>query len=90
MKNKRQKAVALKYKLGEQRAPKVSAKGEAHVAERIIDVAKEHGIPIKEDVLLVEMLSQLDVDEQIPEKLYQAVAEIFAFVYKSLEKEQGN
>lgn len=88
MKDKRQKAVALKYKLGEQRAPKVSAKGEAHMAERIIEVAKENGIPIKEDVLLVEMLSQLDVDDQIPENLYQAVADIFAFVYKTLENKK--
>lgn len=87
MKDKRQKAVALKYKMGEDRAPKVSAKGEAYMAERIMDVAKEHGVPIKEDVLLVEMLSQLEVDEQIPPSLYQAVADIFAFVYTSLERE---
>lgn len=89
MKDKRQKAVALKYKMGEARAPKVSAKGEAYMAERIVEVAKEHGVPIKEDVVLVEMLSQLEVDQQIPPALYQAVADIFAFVYTSLERESG-
>ena len=57
------------------------AKGDAVVAEKIIDIARQHGIPIKEDPDLVEVLSKLDIEEKIPPKIYIAVAELLAFVY---------
>ncbi|WP_413381710.1 EscU/YscU/HrcU family type III secretion system export apparatus switch protein [Alkalihalobacillus sp. 1P02AB] len=74
-------AVALKYLQGKENAPKVSAKGKGFVADEIIKRAKEADIPIQEDVNLVQMLSELELNETIPEELYQVVAEVFAFIY---------
>jgi flagellar biosynthesis protein len=76
------KAVALRYRAEMAEAPKVVAKGKGFVAENILQRAKEHQIPIQEDPSLVEMLSKLDVNQQIPPELYQVVAEILAFVYR--------
>ncbi|WP_284036631.1 EscU/YscU/HrcU family type III secretion system export apparatus switch protein [Neobacillus sp. 114] len=74
-------AVALSYHASNQHAPKVVAKGKGNVAKKIIETAKEHKVPIQEDSTLVELLSQLEINETIPEELYQAVAEVFAFIY---------
>jgi flagellar biosynthesis protein len=76
------KAVALHYDASEGNAPRVVAKGQRLVAERIIALAKEHGIHIHEDPDLVAVLSKLDINAQIPEELYQAVAQVLAFVYR--------
>ena len=75
------KAVALKYVPKQDRAPKVTAKGSGLLAEKIIQLAKEHGIPMKEDPALIEILSQLDFYQEIPPSVYTVVAEILAFVY---------
>ncbi|MBB5021703.1 EscU/YscU/HrcU family type III secretion system export apparatus switch protein [Desulfurispira natronophila] len=75
------KAVALKYK-DRDRAPVVTAKGQAKIAEAIIEKANEHDIAIYEDPDLVVALSTLEIDQEIPEELYQAVAEVLAFLYK--------
>lgn len=80
--NDMKKAAALRYRHGEDRAPKVVATGRGYLAERIIEIAKEHGVPIREDRNLVEVLASLDMYEEIPEKLYRAVAEILVFVYR--------
>ncbi|MBL5779196.1 EscU/YscU/HrcU family type III secretion system export apparatus switch protein [Bacillus sporothermodurans] len=80
--NKRQQAIALKYQSEIQDAPKVIAKGKGLTAENIIEVAKEKNIPIQEDHNLVGLLSQLEINETIPEELYEAVAEVFAFIYR--------
>ncbi|QQZ07960.1 EscU/YscU/HrcU family type III secretion system export apparatus switch protein [Heyndrickxia vini] len=80
--NKRQQAIALKYQSDVQDAPKVIAKGKGLTAENIIEVAKEKNIPIQEDHNLVELLGQLELNETIPEELYEAVAEVFAFIYR--------
>ncbi|MEW6603021.1 MAG: EscU/YscU/HrcU family type III secretion system export apparatus switch protein [Nitrospirota bacterium] len=85
MKNKQDKAAALKYIHGKDTAPKLVAKGRGKVAEKIIELAKAHGIPLQEDKELVEFLSMLDLYQEIPPDLYRAVAEILAFVY-SLKK----
>lgn len=77
------KAVALKYAPGVQAAPVVVAKGRGHVAEAILQKAREHGVPVQEDASLVEVLSKLDLDQEIPAELYQLVAEILSFVYRS-------
>ena len=84
MKNEepRKKAVALRYDPEKEEAPKVVAKGSGHLAERILEIAREHGVPLHHDPDLVAVLSKLDVDREIPEKLYRAVAEILAFVYR--------
>lgn len=81
MANERVRAAALKYTHGEDRAPKIVAKGQGALAEKIIETARKYGIPIKEDKALVEILSSLDLYQEIPPELYRAVAEILAFVY---------
>ncbi|HHG74184.1 MAG TPA: hypothetical protein ENK22_03995 [Persephonella sp.] len=84
------KAVALRYKRGEDKAPKVVAKGKGKIGERIIQIAKENNIPVKEDPVLVETLSQIEINQEIPPELYRAVAKILVFIYrktKQLEKE---
>jgi len=75
-------AVALKYQKDKYPAPKVTAKGEGLVAERIIELARENQIPIKEDPDLVQILSQVDLNREIPPSVYKVVAELLAFVYK--------
>ncbi len=82
MLKKLRKAVALKYEPGKNNAPRVTAKGKGLLAERIIEIAGEQGIPISEDPDLVGALIQLDFDEEIPPELYKAVAEILAFAYR--------
>ncbi len=74
-------AAAIEYDNRKDSAPRVTAKGEGLLAERIIELAKQHNIPIKSDPNLVQVLSKLDLDEQIPVELYHAIAEILAFVY---------
>jgi flagellar biosynthesis protein len=80
------KAVALKYKPGDDHAPRVTAKGTGRLAERIIEMARKHGIPVKDDPDLVEVLSRLDLHDQIPPELYVVVAELLAFVYRLNQK----
>ena len=75
------KAAALNYDSQTDSATVVKAKGKGTVAEKIIQVARENGVPIKEDPDLIELLMQIDLDKEIPPELYKIVAEIFAFVY---------
>ena len=82
MKKKRLTAIAIKYKMNEDPAPKVIAKGKGKIAERIIELAKEHDIPIRQDPDLVEILAKLELNQFIPPELYQVVAEILAFIYR--------
>lgn len=76
------RAAALKYIAGEDKSPKMVAKGRGLVAERIIELARECGVPIHEDSELVEVLSALELNEDIPPDLYKAVAEVLAFIYR--------
>jgi len=82
----REKAVALKYDATQNAAPKVTAKGEGFSAKNIIKIAKEHNVPIQKDEDLVEMLSQLELDREVPPEMYQAIAEVFSFIYKATKK----
>jgi len=82
------KAVALRYRPGKDSAPRVAAKGQGRLAERIIQIAKENGIPVKDDPDLIEVLAKLDIDEQIPPSVYIAVAQLLAFVYSLNGKKQ--
>jgi flagellar biosynthesis protein len=79
--DEKKKAVALGYDRSEDLAPKVLAKGEGFVADRIIELANEKGVRLYEDAALVEVLSAVDIDREIPEELYKAVAEVLAFIY---------
>ncbi|MBW2145392.1 MAG: EscU/YscU/HrcU family type III secretion system export apparatus switch protein [Deltaproteobacteria bacterium] len=76
-----QRAVALAYDPGRDDAPKVAAKGSGWMAEKIIQIAMENGIPIHEDPDLVSILSKFDLEQAIPPHLYEIVAEVLAFVY---------
>lgn len=82
------KAVALQYRHGQDAAPKVTAKGSGLVAERIIEAARAHGIPVKSDPDLVAVLSKLDIESQIPPGVYVVVAELLAFVYSLNRKKE--
>lgn len=84
-------AAALGYDPDKTDAPKLLAKGRGELADRIIALAKENNIPIREDRDLVAVLSKLDLDQEIPPELYQTIAELLVFVYKAnnLWKEKG-
>ena len=72
-------AVALHYDGAN--APTVTAKGVGEIAEQIIALAKEHGIPLQENAPLTTLLAKLDLGTEIPPELYLAVAEVIAFAY---------
>jgi flagellar biosynthesis protein len=76
------RAVALKYDLGKDRAPHVTAKGRGYIAEKIVEVAREHNIPLHEDREMVQVLEALDLNMEIPPELFRAVAEVLAFIYR--------
>ena len=80
---KRKKAVALRYDTERDAAPKLVGKGAGKLAEKLVELAKEHGIPIREDADLTEILSRLELFEEIPPSTYVLVAEILAFVYRA-------
>jgi flagellar biosynthesis protein len=77
----RQRAVALAYEAGTT-SPRVVAKGQGLLAERIIEKAKESGVFVHESPELVSLLLQVDLDQHIPPQLYRAVAELLAFIYR--------
>lgn len=79
----RRRAAALRYVPGETAAPELLATGEGALAERIITLAREHGIPIHESPDLVALLTQLPPDTAIPVELYRAVAEVIAFLLRT-------
>jgi len=83
------KAVALRYDTDKENAPKLVAKGQGNVAERIIQIAQENELPIKKDEDLVELLTKIDIDKEIPANLYKAVAEVFSFIYNVTNKKDG-
>lgn len=88
MKETRKEAIVLQYDQEEDTAPKIIGKGKGRTAEKILEAAKENKIPIQEDASLAELLGTLNVSESIPVELYEAVAEVFAFVYR-IDKEAG-
>lgn len=75
-------AVALKYDKESGEAPKVVAKGRGEVAKNIVERGKESGIKSVENPLLAKDLMMLELQEEIPEALYQAVAEVMAYIYR--------
>lgn len=82
-----QTAVALHY--DGSGAPRVTAKGQRRVAEAIVAAAREHGVPLYEDVELAALLSRLELGDEIPEELYLAIARIIAFVYRLAASADG-
>jgi flagellar biosynthesis protein len=74
------RAAAISYDPGEHDAPVLAAFGQGHVAEKILAVAKESGIPIVPDPSLASMLSKISVGDEIPPELYEVVARVLTFV----------
>lgn len=72
-------AVALAYEPGDM-APKILATGKGHMAEKIMETAKENNVPFYKDNKLADTLSKLEIGEAIPPELYEVVAEILVFV----------
>ena len=77
----RASAVALRYRAHADAAPKLVAKGEGLVAARIIELARAHGVPVREDPDLVRLLAACDLGEAIPPELYGVVAELLTYLY---------
>ena len=74
-------AVALHYNVNGGGAPRVVAKGGGQIAEKIIETAREHNVPLQEDAALATALSKLDIGREIPKELYVAVAHVLAFAW---------
>ncbi len=81
-KKKSSKAAAITYDAEKDLAPRLVAKGSGPVADKIIEIARQHDIPMVKDENLVQVLEALDLDTEIPPELYRAVAEILAFIYR--------
>ncbi|MDF2965964.1 MAG: putative flhb domain protein [Rickettsiaceae bacterium] len=81
--SKQKIAVALKYEEGRDIAPKVISTGKGLIADLILELAREKGIPSYQDKELAELLSKIEVDTTIPLEAYNTVAQILAFVYKA-------
>ena len=75
------KAVALGYIPGKNEAPRILASGRGTIAEAIIEIAKEHGVPFYQDATLVDSLINLQINAEIPVELYEAIAHVLAYVY---------
>lgn len=82
-------AAALKYEPGKDSAPRLVAKGFGKVAERILELAREHGIPIHVDRDLTGFLAKLKLNAPIPQELYRAVAEVLAIIYRANREAAG-
>ena len=76
-------AVALKYQRQHDPAPRVVAKGSGDIAAKILELARQHGVSIKEDPDLAQLLSAVELETQIPVEAFVAVAEILSFIYRS-------
>lgn len=81
-KRKQKSAAALKYDVQKDAAPRITASGRGFIAEKILQLANEHNVPVHEDPELAEILTGLPVGSAIPPELYRAVAEILAWVYQ--------
>ncbi len=87
--SKRNKAVALHYSMEEDAAPIVIASGYGHIADKIIDIAENQGIPVFRDDSAASMLCMLEVGKTIPPELYQIVAAIYVQLLKTSESIQN-
>lgn len=80
-------AAALRFNPAQDAAPRLVAKGRGELARKIVDTAKKHGRPVHSDPVLAAALMQLELLDEIPPRLYAAVAEVLAFVYSLDEKQ---
>src|SRR6478736_2010677 len=82
---KPRRAAALRYDADAGAAPRVVASGAGEVARRIVELAAEQGIPVREEPALAEALARLELEQEIPPELFVAVAEVLVWAY-GLEK----
>jgi flagellar biosynthesis protein len=75
-------AVALQYSRQTDPSPRVAAKGHGDLAEKIIEIAREHGVTVREDADLAQLLSSVELESQIPVEAFVAVAEILSYIYR--------
>lgn len=80
---RRPAAVALRYRREDDPAPRITAAGVGPVAERILELAREHDLPLREDPDLVEALALLDLNALVPPELYDVIAEVLAWAYRA-------
>lgn len=83
-------AAALRYEQGSDRAPRLVASGRGAIAERILELAREAGIAIREDAALAQMLLQVPAGQEIPAEMYEVVAELLAAVYRAEQAASNN
>ena len=76
------KAAALAYERESDEAPRLTARSRGAVADKILEIARAHNVPIRSDVDLVEILEKVEIGSEIPLEVYAVVAEIFAYIYK--------
>jgi flagellar biosynthesis protein len=81
-----QRSIAIALQYDHPGVPRVTATGRGAVADAILATAREHNIPIEENPALAEALSQVELDTEIPEQLYRAVAEVLGFVLRAMGK----
>jgi flagellar biosynthesis protein len=86
---RRRRVAALRYEPGTFTAPQVVARGQGDVAERILALAAEHGVPVHRDPALAEALAALELDREIPPALFAAVAEVIGFLYRLQRADPG-
>jgi len=89
VKPQKTKAVALRYDAKKEEAPRVVATGQGHIADQIVRIALDHGITVRQDADLVEILAKLDLDALIPLEAFAAVAEILSYIYRTQGKAPG-
>ncbi|ACL70740.1 FlhB-like flagellar biosynthesis protein [Halothermothrix orenii] len=80
--DKIKKAVALRYNTSKDNAPRIVASGKGTIAEKIMETARKHDIPIEKDQDIVDALIRLNIGTEIPQELYKVIAEILSFIYK--------
>ncbi len=83
------KAITLKYD-SKDNAPEISSKGRGRIAEKIIEIAEKNNIPIYEDDILAEILNKMDIGCQIPEYLFEVIAEVYAYTYELMRNRTFN
>lgn len=82
-------AIALKYQRGDDNAPRVIAKGSGLMAQRILDLAEQAGVPLHQDQDLASLLKNVELNQSIPPELYDAVARVLSFVYSTDRRVSG-
>ena len=79
-------AIAVHYEKEFDTAPRIVAKGKGSIAEKIIELARKNAVPLYEDPDLIEVLSKLDLGQEIPSEMYKLIAEVLVYVYRSNNK----